>query len=76
VPQRHHAQALALSDSVEQGVALRTERLAHGRRNGRQFLWELAEGMAQAAAQTCPRNQGRRLFVVLSKPAGRMPRPR
>ena len=46
----HDAQALALARPGEQGVELRAERLAHWRRDGRQFLRELVERVAQAEA--------------------------
>jgi len=51
--QGHHAQALARATPVEQGVKLRAEPLADGRRQTKQFAREFVEGVAQAKAQTC-----------------------
>src|SRR5882762_7513063 len=46
--QGHHAQALALATPMQQGVKLRAEPLADGRRQTNQFAREFVEGVAQA----------------------------
>ena len=51
--QGKYAQALALATPVQQGVKLRAEPLADGRRQTNQFAREFVEGVAQAKAQTC-----------------------
>src|SRR5262249_57840335 len=51
--QGKHAQACALATPVQQGVKLRAEPLADGRRQTNQFAREFVEGVAQAKAQTC-----------------------
>src|SRR5215831_1620648 len=53
--QGKHAQALALSRPVEQGVELGAERLTDRRCDGREFLWEFEERVAEAEAETCSR---------------------
>jgi hypothetical protein len=73
LPQRHHAQALALSCPIEQGVEFRPERLTHGRRNRRQFLRELEERVAHTAAKTCPRQQGAQTLGGTVKAIGEDP---
>ena len=55
--EREHPQALALSRPIEQGVELRAQGLADRGRARRQFLRELIDGMAQAVAEACPREQ-------------------
>jgi len=57
LPQGHDAHALALAYPVKQGVALRPQRLRHGRRKGPQCLRERVEGVAQAGAHSGARNE-------------------
>ena len=56
--QGKHTQALALSRPVEQGVDLGAERLTDRRCDGREFLGEFEERVAEAEAETCSRKQG------------------
>jgi len=51
--QCHHTQAFTLATAVQQGMELRAQALADGRRHTKQFAREFVEGVAQAQAQTC-----------------------
>jgi hypothetical protein len=53
--QRKHAQALALARPGQHGVQRRAQGLADRGRDGRSFLRELGECVAQAVAEACPR---------------------
>jgi hypothetical protein len=55
--QRAHAPALALPRPVQHSMQRRASGLADGRCDRRKFLRELGEGVAQAVAQTHPRQQ-------------------
>jgi hypothetical protein len=55
---RKYPQALPLTCPVEQRVELGAQHLADRGRDGRQFLRELDERMAEAVAQAHPRKQG------------------
>src|SRR5262249_46297737 len=55
--ERKHPQALALAHPVEQGVKLRTERLADWRRDRCEFLRELEECVVQAVPEAGPREE-------------------
>jgi hypothetical protein len=57
LPQGNHAPALALSSPGEQGVELCASCLTDWGRESHEFLRELEEGVAQTAAETCPRQQ-------------------
>jgi hypothetical protein len=55
--QRKHPYALPLACPVPQGVELGAQRLAERGRDGREFLREFEECVAQADAEACPRKQ-------------------
>jgi hypothetical protein len=76
VTQRKHAQAIALACSVPQGVALCAECLTHRGRDGHGFLREFDKRMAEAVAETRPRQKRAQLLVVLSNPSVSIPRTR
>src|SRR5262245_27435239 len=54
---RKYPQAFALACAVQQGVELCAQGLAHGRRDGDEFLRELQERVPQAEAETCSRKE-------------------
>jgi hypothetical protein len=56
--ERKHPQALALPCSVQQGVELRAECLAHWRCNRCEFTGELDERVTEAGAEAHARKEG------------------
>src|SRR5215831_10948261 len=68
LPQRHHAQALALAGSVPHRVELCPECLTDRGRNGHEFLRELEERVAETMAETRTREKGAHALGRAVKP--------
>ena len=73
MPQREHAQALALACPVPQGVELRAQSLAHRRRNRHKFLRELVERVAETVAEVGTREQRPHTAGRAVEPIGQNP---
>ena len=73
LPQRKHAQALALARPVPQGVELRAQRLAPGEAMATSFFGSLRNAWRRQVPTRTPGKSVRRLLVVLSKPSVRTP---